>query len=56
MLELETLSPLVRITPGGWAEHEERWYLFTGVDFGAGMEGLEAAVGRVIPLTSSVDG
>lgn len=56
MLELETLSPLVRITPGGWAEHEERWYLFTGVDFGEGMEGMEAAIERAIRLTKPVDG
>lgn len=28
ILELETLSPLVRIPPGGAAEHTERWSLF----------------------------
>ncbi|MDI1475907.1 hypothetical protein [Polyangium sp. y55x31] len=54
MLELETLSPLVRIAPGGWAEHEERWYLFTGIDFGEGMEGMEAALNRAIALTNPV--
>lgn len=56
MLELETLSPLVRIPPGGYAEHEERWYLFTGVDFGDGMEGLEAAVARALGLTNPAPG
>lgn len=54
MLELETLSPLVRIAPGGWAEHEERWYLFSGIDFGEGMEGMEAALGRALALTNPI--
>ena len=51
MLELETLSPLVRIPPGGGAEHVERWFLFAGVDFGKGDEGLYAAVDRAIAST-----
>lgn len=56
MLELETLSPLVRIPPGGYVEHEERWYLFTGVDFGDGMEGIEAAVDRALGMTNPTFG
>jgi hypothetical protein len=52
ILELETLSPLVRIAPGASAEHVERWYLFTGVDFGEGEEGLGAAVDRALAATS----
>jgi len=31
MLELETLGPLVRLAPGAYVEHVERWYLFDGV-------------------------
>jgi hypothetical protein len=51
ILELETLSPLVRLAPGASAEHVERWYLFTGLDFGEGEEGLVAAVTRALELT-----
>jgi hypothetical protein len=54
MLELETLSPLVRIAPGAWAEHVERWGLFTGVDFGEGEAGLSAAMDRALRLTAPV--
>jgi hypothetical protein len=31
MLEMETLSPLARLPPGGSAEHKEEWSLFSGV-------------------------
>ncbi|HSN97684.1 MAG TPA: hypothetical protein VLS89_05275, partial [Candidatus Nanopelagicales bacterium] len=51
ILELETLSPLLRIAPGASAEHVERWHLFTGVDFGEGEEGVMAAVDRALGLT-----
>jgi hypothetical protein len=27
MLELETLGPLVKLAPGAWTEHTERWSL-----------------------------
>lgn len=33
MLEMETLSPLVRLPPGGSVEHREEWELFPDVDF-----------------------
>lgn len=56
ILELETLSPLVQIAPGAWAEHVERWSLFTGVDFGEGEAGLGAAIDRALSLTSPVEG
>jgi hypothetical protein len=52
MLELETLSPLVRIPPGGAAEHVERWFLFTGIDFGEGEAGLGSAIDRLLSLTA----
>lgn len=48
MLELETLSPLVRIEPGASARHIERWYVDTGVDFGEGEAGAWAAVQRAL--------
>lgn len=31
-IELETLGALVSLAPGGAAAHEERWYLFEGVE------------------------
>jgi hypothetical protein len=31
MLEMETLGPLVKLAPGAWAEHTERWSLHRGV-------------------------
>ena len=31
-IELESLGPMVRLEPGGLAEHVERWSLFEGVD------------------------
>jgi hypothetical protein len=31
MLELETMGPLVRVAPGDWIEHAERWSLHRGV-------------------------
>jgi hypothetical protein len=33
-LEVETLSPLVKLEPGGTLEHVERWRVFHGVDLG----------------------
>jgi hypothetical protein len=46
MLELETLSPFVRIAPGTAAEHVERWRVATGVDWGEGEAGLWDAIQR----------
>ncbi|MFT3766998.1 MAG: hypothetical protein QM820_15990 [Minicystis sp.] len=48
MLELETLSPLVRIAPGASAEHVERWWIEAGVDFGEGEDGVWSAVERAL--------
>jgi hypothetical protein len=31
MLELETLSPIARVEPGGVIEHVENWYLWRDV-------------------------
>jgi hypothetical protein len=42
-LELETLSPLVRISPGGAAEHTERWSLIQ-----AELGDDEASIARVL--------
>jgi hypothetical protein len=46
MLELETLSPLVRIGSGESVEHEERWELVTGV---GEVKTLEDAAREVLP-------
>jgi hypothetical protein len=46
MLELETLSPLTRVAPGGEVLHVERWSLTADVDFGEGESGLVHAIER----------
>ncbi len=43
-IELETLGPLVALAPGASATHEERWYLFRGVELPASDEALAAAL------------
>lgn len=45
MLELESLSPLARIPPGGHAAHVERWSLHD-VDEGADEDALADALAR----------
>ncbi|MCR4406361.1 MAG: DUF4380 domain-containing protein [Anaerolineae bacterium] len=44
MLELETLGPLQRLTPGDTAEHVEHWFLFRDVEAGEDEESIERAV------------
>jgi hypothetical protein len=36
MLEVETLGPLVSVPPGGYAEHQETWYLVPAPEVPAG--------------------
>ena len=43
-IEVESLSPLVRLEPGASAEHLERWSLFQDVETGASETTLEAAL------------
>ena len=43
-IEVESLAPLCRLEPGESAEHEERWWLFEGVETGATEATLEAAL------------
>jgi len=50
ILELETLGPLVSLAPGQTVKHEERWYLFAGVELGED----EVSVAQVLaPLIAS---
>jgi hypothetical protein len=49
ILELETLGPLVRLSPGASVEHRERWYLFDGMRVTADEGSVAAALGRVLP-------
>jgi hypothetical protein len=51
MLELETLGPLQRLTPGDVAEHVEHWFLFQGVEAG---EDEESIARTVLPLVAEV--
>jgi hypothetical protein len=44
MLEMESLSPLVRLEPGASAEHVEHWELFSGLGTAATEAELEAKV------------
>ena len=50
-IELETLAPMTRVTPGGSADHTERWFLFKGVDVGASEQTLDAALRRALDET-----
>jgi hypothetical protein len=49
-IEVESLSPLLRLEPGASAEHLERWSLFADVELGADEATLEAALN---PLTGA---
>jgi hypothetical protein len=51
-IELETLAPLTRLTPGASAEHIERWFLFKNVDVGASEQTLDAALQPLVRQTS----
>lgn len=44
MVEVETLSPMVRLAPDAEVEYEERWYLFDGVATPSNDEDVEATV------------
>lgn len=51
MLELETLSPLIKLPPDGVGEHVERWHLFGGVpDVNSDAE-IDA---HILPLVAQV--
>lgn len=47
-IEVESLSPLLRLEPGASAEHLERWSLFAGVELGADEATLEAALNPLL--------
>ena len=62
MLEVETLGPLVELTPGSQVDHVERWSLFEGVRLPDSDEEVEAEVlprvredWRVFQVASSAD-
>jgi hypothetical protein len=50
-IEVETLAPLTRLTPGSSAEHRERWFLFRNVNVGASEQTLDAALQPLIRQT-----
>jgi hypothetical protein len=50
-IELESLSPLAAVEPGGTIEHVERWRLFEGVEVG---EGDEELYETIAPLAEQV--
>lgn len=52
MLELETLSPLTRLEPGGHLEHVERWHLFSGVTVTDDEDQIAAELQRVFAALS----
>ncbi len=54
MLELETLSPLVRLAPGATLEHREAWFLFEGVRLGESEASIEAALAPLLAATAAV--
>lgn len=47
-IEVESLSPLLRLEPGQSAEHVERWSLFADVETGTTEETLEAALSSLM--------
>ncbi len=47
MLELETLSPLVDLPPGGVLQHEEHWYLYRGLHLGGSEKEIVQALRQV---------
>jgi hypothetical protein len=47
-IELESLSPLNALEPGGTIEHVERWRLFEGVEAGAGDEELYETIAPLV--------
>jgi hypothetical protein len=47
MLELETLSPLVSLPPGGMIQHEEHWFLYRGFRLGRSEAEIAAALRRL---------
>jgi hypothetical protein len=44
ILELETLSPLTRVEPGGMVEHTESWFLWRGVPTPRGDDEVDGTV------------
>ena len=50
-IELETLAPLVELTPDASADHTERWFLFRNVDAGSSEASLDAALQKPLSET-----
>lgn len=53
MLELETLGPLSKLSPGASVEHVERWHLFRA-DVAEDDAGIEATLGPLVRQTKTV--
>ncbi|HSV73367.1 MAG TPA: hypothetical protein VLH79_06370 [Chthonomonadales bacterium] len=47
-MEVETLGPMRRVTPGESAHHVEKWYLFANVDIGTTEATLDAAIAPIL--------
>jgi hypothetical protein len=50
-IELETLGPMRRVSPGEAVTHEERWSLFKSVNAGSSEESLDAALQSLLAET-----
>ena len=50
-IELESLAPLRTLEPGGVASHEERWFLFDGVELGPTDAAVESALAGPLART-----
>jgi hypothetical protein len=48
MLELESLSPLVNLSPNDSIEHEEQWYLFRNVNLGSSNSEIEFSLTPIL--------
>jgi hypothetical protein len=56
-LELETLGPLVTLTPGAQVEHQEHWFLFADVDLGGNeAETAQALAPLLLDIQRTLEG
>jgi hypothetical protein len=50
MLELESLSPLMELSPNDSITHEEQWYLFRDVNLGSSQDEIEFSLKPIMKL------
>lgn len=53
-MEVESVGPMVNLTPAASVEHVERWYLFKGFEAGDTEATLDAAITPVIAQTEGI--